>query len=140
MKISINFKKTSENSIVPVWDATGNCLNCFANIKKEQQRVHYVGDPWEHRESPDETHVNTYKIPLGFSIDIPEGWEARTQGLVGLQLHGIGNMERVFNSNFKDELYAIIYNIGGADHFVKPGDLICQISFHQTNEVELIES
>lgn len=68
-------------------------------------------------------------IPLGFSVEIPEGYEMQIRGRSG---NARKNWVQVFNSpgtidsDYRGEVGAILYNASDKDFEVNPGDRIAQ--------------
>ena len=68
-------------------------------------------------------------IPLGFAVEIPEGYELQVRGRSGLARK---NAVQVFNSpgtidsDYRGEVGAILHNDSNVDFIVNPGDRIAQ--------------
>ena len=68
-------------------------------------------------------------IPLGFSVEVPEGYEMQIRGRSG---NARKNWVQVFNSpgtidsDYRGEVGAILYNASDKDFEVNPGDRIAQ--------------
>ncbi len=68
-------------------------------------------------------------IPLGFAVEIPDGFELQVRGRSGLARK---NSVQVFNSpgtidsDYRGEVGAILYNASAVDFIVEPNDRIAQ--------------
>jgi len=80
------------------------------------------------------------RIPAGFQISIPHGYEAQVRPRSGLALNhriGILNSPGTIDSDYRGEVGVILYNFGEEDYVVRRGDRIAQIVFCPLPEVEL---
>ena len=71
----------------------------------------------------------TYAVPTGISVAIPEGYEMQIRGRSGLALKfGIGPANGVgtIDADFRGEVCAILVNNGKDDYVINPGDRIAQ--------------
>jgi dUTP pyrophosphatase len=69
-------------------------------------------------------------IPVGFSIEIPKGYEVQLRPRSGLALkHGITllNAPGTIDSDYRGPLGVILVNLGQADFHVAHGDRIAQL-------------
>lgn len=80
------------------------------------------------------------KIPTGFSIAIPEGYEAQVRSRSGLALKGVVvmNSPGTIDSDFRDEVCVILANHGTEPFEVKRGDRIAQMVFAPVTRAELV--
>lgn len=85
-------------------------------------------------------HNQTTLVPLGFAMALPPGWEAQIRSRSGLALkhkitifHGIGTID----SDYRQEVAAIVRNHHDEDYIVNPGDKICQMAFAEVPEVRI---
>ncbi len=70
------------------------------------------------------------RIPTGFAIAVPEGYEAQVRPRSGLALrHGIvlPNAPGTIDSDYRGEIQVIVMNAGDAAFSVERGDRIAQI-------------
>lgn len=69
-------------------------------------------------------------IPTGFSIAIPEGFEAQIRPRSGLAVnHGIGliNSPGTIDADYRGELMIAVINLGKNDYTIRRGDRIAQM-------------
>lgn len=118
MKIKI---KRIGNGILPEYKREGDaCLDCYARcdevmVLKPKDRV---------------------MIPLGFALELPEGYEAVIRPRSGLSKNGIDSCIGTIDANYRGELNAILINNSDEHFVVSDGMRICQISVRQTLKVE----
>ena len=82
-------------------------------------------------------------IPTGFSIAIPEGYEAQVRPRSGLALkHGIvlPNSPGTIDSDYRGELKVIMMNAGSEPFTVRRGDRIAQLVVAPVVRVEWSET
>ena len=111
MKINI---KVIENGMLPEYKTEGSAgADCFARINEK-----VIVKP---------KTVET--IPLGFAVELPNGFEMQIRGRSGLARK---NWVQVFNSpgtidsDYRGEVGAILYNASDVDFEVNPFDRIAQ--------------
>ena len=118
MKIKI---KRIGNGILPEYKREGDaCLDCYARcdkvmVLKPKDRV---------------------MIPLGFALELPEGYEAVIRPRSGLSKNGIDSCIGTIDANYRGELNAILINNSDEHFVVSDGMRICQISVRQTLKFE----
>lgn len=80
------------------------------------------------------------KIPTGFAMAIPEGYEAQVRSRSGLALKGVVvmNSPGTIDSDFRDEVCVILANNGAEPFEVKRGDRIAQMVFAPVTRAELV--
>ena len=81
-------------------------------------------------------------IPTGFSIAVPEGYEAQVRPRSGLALkHGIvlPNAPGTIDSDYRGELKVIVMNAGSEPFTIRRGDRIAQLSVAPVVHVEWCE-
>lgn len=67
------------------------------------------------------------KIPLGFAIEIPEGYEGQVRSRSGLSLRdGLVVIPGTIDSDYRGEVCAIIANLDYHEKQIKVGDRIAQ--------------
>lgn len=112
MKIKI---KRVENGKIPEYKTSGSAgADCFARIDFKQ-----IIKP---------KSIST--IPLGFMVEIPEGYEMQIRSRSGLARKNgvqIFNSPGTIDSDYRGEVGAIIYNSTDSDFIVNPGDRIAQM-------------
>jgi len=70
------------------------------------------------------------KVPTGFAIEIPPGFEGQVRGRSGLAarlgvgiVHGVGTID----ASFRDNIYVLLVNHGEDFVFINRGDRIAQL-------------
>ena len=67
-------------------------------------------------------------VPLGIAIQLPEGFEAQCRSRSGLAVKsGITVLTGTIDSDYRGELYAVLYNSGSDPLHIDPGDRIAQL-------------
>ena len=108
MEIDVNIKLL-EDGIIPVYKTEGSAgADCFS-------RVDAVIKPHE-----------TKVIPLGFAVEIPNGYEMQIRPRSGLATKGKQAIFGTIDSDYRGEVGAIIYNSSDDEFVVKKGDRIAQ--------------
>lgn len=79
-------------------------------------------------------------VPLGFCLEMPDGWEAVLRPRSGLTKKGEDSCLGTIDSDYRGELMACLVNNTGGAITVKPGDRICQIAFRQVPPVALVQT
>ena len=103
------------------------------NIKKEgamlPTRAHYndVGADVYAQEDCLIEPYSTAKIPLGFGLELPDGYMAIVQSRSGLAGKGIACEMAPVDSGYKGEIHAIVTNHGRQIYRIQKGDRIGQI-------------
>lgn len=129
MEIDVNIKLL-EDGIIPVYKTEGSAgADCFS-------RVDAVIKPHE-----------TKVIPLGFAVEIPNGYEMQIRPRSGLATKGKQAIFGTIDSDYRGEVGAIIYNSSDEEFVVKKGDRIAQCliapviiaSFNAVNELSETE-
>ena len=83
--------------------------------------------------------LETKLIPTGFSIELPNGYEAQIRPRSGLALkHQIGilNSPGTIDSDYRGEVKILLTNFGKEPFTVKRGDRIAQMVIHRYTQVE----
>lgn len=106
--------KKIENGVIPEYKTEGSAgADCFARI--DEKVIVKPGD------------VET--IPLGFSVEIPDGFEMQIRGRSGLARKNhvqVFNSPGTIDSDYRGECGAILYNASDEDFIIYPGDRIAQ--------------
>ncbi len=79
-------------------------------------------------------------VPLGFSIEIPEGYAGFIYGRSGLGVkHGItlSNCVGVIDSDYRGEVKCALTNYSNEPFIINKGDRICQLVISPVETVEL---
>lgn len=80
-------------------------------------------------------------IPTGIAVAIPRGLYGRVAPRSGLAVrHGIDVGAGVVDSDYRDEVRVVMFNLGPEPFPVRKGDRIAQIVFECIAEPELIEA
>lgn len=83
--------------------------------------------------------LETKLIPTGFSIELPQGYEAQIRPRSGLALKhqvGILNSPGTIDSDYRGEVKIILTNFGKEPFTVRRGDRIAQMVVHRFARVE----
>src|SRR5574344_1197293 len=108
MEIDVNIKLL-EDGIIPVYKTNGSAgADCFS-------RVDAVIKPRE-----------TKVIPLGFAVEIPNGYEMQIRPRSGLATKGKQGLFGTIDSDYRGEVCAIIYNSSDEEFVVNKGYRIAQ--------------
>ena len=108
MEIDVNIKLL-EDGIIPVYKTEGSAgADCFSRVDAVIK--------------PHETRV----IPLGFAVEIPNGYEMQIRPRSGLATKGKQAIFGTIDSDYRGEVGAIIYNSSDDEFVVKKGDRIAQ--------------
>lgn len=79
-------------------------------------------------------------IPCGFSMELPEGYEAQIRPRSGLAIrHGITclNSPGTIDHDYRGEIKIILINLGQEVFTINPGDRIAQMIIQKVEQVEL---
>lgn len=78
------------------------------------------------------------KIPLGFAIEIPDGYEGQIRPRSGLSFkEGLVVVQGTIDSDYRGEVCAIIINHDYHEKKIQTGDRICQLIISPILRVEL---
>lgn len=106
--MNINIKLI-EGGTIPEYKTIGSAgCDCYSRIK------------WELR--PGER----MKIPLGFAVEIPMGYEMQIRPRSGMTNNKIDAYFGTIDSDYRGEVCAIIQNNSGEPFMINKGDRICQ--------------
>jgi dUTP pyrophosphatase len=98
--------------------------------------------------SPIETEAVTIppgaiaKIPLGFAVAIPEGYEGQVRPRSGLATrHGLTlpNAPGTVDADYRGEMFVALINLGREPHTVRHGDRIAQLVIAPVARPAIIE-
>lgn len=82
--------------------------------------------------------IHRVKVPLGFAISLPDGYEAQIRPRSGLGLkHGIHCAHGTVDADYRGELSALLYNLGTEDFTWEAGERICQLVIAPVARVQL---
>lgn len=79
-------------------------------------------------------------VPTGFSMALPEGFEAQIRPRSGLAVkHGIGliNSPGTIDADYRGEVKIALINFGGEPYTVRRGDRIAQMVIHTVFQANL---
>lgn len=76
------------------------------------------------------------KVPLGFSLEFPEGFYCQIAPRSGLASKGIWPVGGVIDSNYRGEVVALLFNSTPQEVKFDAGDRVCQLLFLPVVEVE----
>jgi len=78
------------------------------------------------------------KVPLGFKIQLPEGWELQVRGRSGhadnngiMMTNGIGTID----SDYRGEVTALLYNSSEVPFPIEDGDRVAQVCIQPTYRI-----
>lgn len=77
-------------------------------------------------------------VPLGFAIELPEGFEAVIRPRSGLTKKGIDSAIGTIDSDYRGELMACVVNNSGEDFVIRNGDRICQLKIQPAEQVPFV--
>lgn len=98
---------------------TDACADCMANLENPV----VVG------------MFETVRIPLGFAVEIPNGWEGIIKGRRGLSSKGIISALGTIDPGYTGEVCAIVTNIGKTPFLIHDGDRICQFKVQKSERI-----
>lgn len=119
----------------------------------EYERVRNVRAPWRATRGaaafdlymPDDADTVTLLgtrprlIKLGLILAIPPGWEGQIRGRSGLAVKGVRVHPGTIDSDFREEVGAILSVDPGIAHQLRPGHRICQIAIRRAPSPRLCE-
>ena len=79
-------------------------------------------------------------IPLGFGIEIPNGYSGRLQVRTSVATKGIIVQGCAIDAGYTGELHAIIHNVSDETFSWTTGDRICYIEVYPTVYPEFVEN
>lgn len=101
-----------------------SCFDCYARVD-----CNTVFVPMGHR----------VKVALGFSLELPDGYEAVIRPRSGLSSIGVDCKIGTIDSDYRGEVCAIISNVACMDLAIKDGDRICQMKIQKSDRFKLVE-
>ena len=116
MKVKI--KKIKEGQL-PIYKREGDvCMDCFA---RKSVKVFGLG---------------RCLVPLGFSLELPKGYEAIVRPRSGLSKDGIDVCIGTIDTNYRCEVMACVHNTEYDDFEIKEGDRVCQLAIREAPAIE----
>lgn len=125
--MKIQFKKLRKNALLPSYQTEHSAgMDLCASIDKPIVLK----------------HQDRTVIPCGFSIALPEGYEAQIRARSGLALkngiclaNGIGTID----ADYRGEIGAILINLGTDDFIINNGDRIAQMVITRYQKAIIVE-
>ena len=77
----------------------------------------------------------TMRIPLGFAVEIPVGYEGIIKGRSGLTSQGILCGLGCIDAGYTGEVCAIITNLSHRPFEIRDGDRICQFKIQEAEKI-----
>ena len=113
--MKVKFKRLNNSAILPKFQTSDSagadlsaCLSEKITLKPMERKI----------------------IPLGFSMEIPEGFEAQIRARSGLAIkHGISIINGIgtIDSDYRGEIKVILINLGNETFAINRGDRIAQL-------------
>lgn len=77
-------------------------------------------------------------IPLGFQVEVPEGYELQVRARSGLASKGVimANGVGTIDSDYRGEVGAILINLSGMIMPLNKGDRICQLKISEAKTID----
>lgn len=101
--------------------------DCYAFITNTGMIDHDIVRPGENK-----------LISLGFSLELPEGYEARIRSRSGLAKDGVVCAHGTIDSDYRGVLMANLFNHSWKHFSVRDGMRICQMVIAKTETTELV--
>lgn len=79
-------------------------------------------------------------VPLGWAMQLEEGWEAQIRGRSGLASRGILAHHGTIDHLYRLEVKVILHNLSSEPFWVEPGDRVAQMSVAPVYPVILAEA
>lgn len=83
--------------------------------------------------------AETTVVPLGFGVEIPNGYSARLQVRTSIAMHGIMIQGCAIDAGYVGELHAIIHNISSTTFSWSTNDKLCYIEVYPTVYPDFVE-
>jgi len=111
--------------------------------EKEPVRAHYNDagiDVYAHLDKPKFIPANSStKIPLGFGLELPDGFVAFVCPRSGLSSKGLTCELAPIDSGYRGEIHAIVTNTTSSDMSICNGDKIAQLVIMPCVLIELVK-
>lgn len=98
---------------------TDACCDCMANVKEPL----YIENGM------------TAKVPLGFAVEIPNGWEGVIKGRSGFSSKGIIAAIGTIDAGYTGEVCAILTNTSKTPFLIHDGDRVCQFKVQKAEKI-----
>lgn len=113
--------KVFEGGKLPVYKTKGaSCADCYARLEGKDFTVIF----------PNEREL----IPLGFALELPEGYEAVIRPRSGMMSKGIDEAIGTIDSDYRGEVRACIINNTTQRINIYNGDRICQMKIQESRQ------
>ena len=83
--------------------------------------------------------ADRYLVPLGFGLEIPDGYMAVIKPRSSMNIKGIITQIGTIDSGYKGEIKAYFINTSQYEHCFKKGDKICQIVIEPVILADIVE-
>lgn len=114
--------KLVESGIMPVYKTKGAaCADCYARID--------VNIPSGKRAL----------VPLGFCIELPEGYEAEIRPRSGNSKNGVDVCQGTVDEDYRGEVMACVVNNLGKGLAVEKGSRVCQMKIQKAEQFKFVE-
>lgn len=115
--------KLVEGGKAPVYKTAGAAC-CDAYARLDEDEVIYVGE--------------RKVIPLGFAIELPEGYEAVIRPRSGLSKSGIDEVIGTIDCDFRNEIGGLVINNTPEPITIHNGDRVCQIKIQKAEQFSFV--
>ena len=114
--------KLVEGGIMPVYKTKGAaCADCYARVD--------VNIPAGKRAL----------VPLGFCIELPEGYEAEIRPRSGNSKNGVDVCQGTVDEDYRGEVMACVVNNLGEGLAVEKGSRVCQMKIQKAEQFKFVE-
>lgn len=114
--------KIVEGGVMPVYKTKGAaCADCYARID--------VNIPAGKRAL----------VPLGFCIELPEGYEAEIRPRSGNSKNGVDVCQGTIDEDYRGEVMACVVNNLGAGLAVEKGSRVCQMKIQKAEQFKFAQ-
>lgn len=116
--------KVLKGGVMPIKKTKGAvCFDCYARCEQEIKI------------KPQDRAT----IPLGFAMELPEGYEAVIRGRSGLSKKGIDGVIGTIDTDYRGEVCATVINNSDFCFYVDNGNRVCQMAIREVPEIEFEE-
>lgn len=114
--------KLVEGGVMPVYKTKGAaCADCYARVD--------VNIPAGKRAL----------VPLGFCIELPEGYEAEIRPRSGNSKHGVDVCQGTVDEDYRGEVMACVVNNLGEGLCVEKGSRVCQMKIQKAEQFKFVQ-
>ena len=113
--MNIKIQKLHDDVKLPEYKTPGSSgADVYAYLPK-RDRVLHVGE--------------IYKVPTGWKVEIPRGYELQVRPRSGLAGKGVtvANAPGTIDSDFRGEIHILLINLGTSGRSIRHGDRIAQV-------------